>query len=327
MGGDKIGVMIFDSRDADRMDRASQPIYVQNEELCRTFEGEEVCFNNRLNAYMDHCWDGFYTCQKREQRFPTLVYQDADGYNIEYTGTPPKEQEFRLYGRTGSPGFLVTIQYPDAGAYSIYDENKRLVEPTEWDHSTQTWAEVTGPNCGQNRYEGVINRLQFWMTPSCRLSIIPRDAIMLGIRMEFTLDEFFAQGGVVTFADRMAAVLGVHAADIKVVSVYEGSTIVDFFVQQAENVEEALDLDQIAETFTEVVETMDEFMGSPVLNAVANGVPIATPHTPAGDGGVWNTFKNLWEEDEEELLEEPTEKQVSIEVRYRTSAAGGQASQ
>lgn len=169
--------------------------------------------------------------------------------------------------------------------------------------------------------------MQFWMTPGCRLSIIPRDAIMLGIRMEFTLNEFFAQGGVVTFADRMAAVLGIHAADIKVVSVYEGSTIVDFFVQQAENVEEALDLDQVAETFAEVVETMDEFMGSPVLNAVANGVPITTPHTPAGGAGAWNTWKNLWEEDEEELLEEPTEKRVSIEVRYRASTTGDQASQ
>jgi hypothetical protein len=54
---------------------------------------------------------------------------------------------------------------------------------------------------------------------------------MLGIRLEFTVKEFFASGGIVTFADRMAAVLGIHAADIKVVSVYEGSTIVDFFIQ------------------------------------------------------------------------------------------------
>jgi len=85
---------------------------------------------------MDHCWDGFYTCQKREQRFPSLVDQRAAGYTIEYTGTPPVEQEFRLYGKTGSPGFLVSIPYPNAGAYSIYDQNKNLIEPTAWDHST-----------------------------------------------------------------------------------------------------------------------------------------------------------------------------------------------
>jgi len=175
------------------MDRASQPIYIQNEDLCRNFEGSPVCFNNRLNAYMDHCWDGFYACQKREQRFPTLVDLRADGYNIEYTGTPPNEQEFRLYGSSGAPGILITILYPNAGAYSIYDENRNLIEPTDWDHNAETWGAVTGQRgCGENRYEGVINRLQFWLEPECRLFIIPRDAIMLGIRMEFTLQEFFA---------------------------------------------------------------------------------------------------------------------------------------
>lgn len=86
----------------------------------------------------------------------------------------------------------MTINYPIAGAFSIYDENKHLVTPTDWDHNAQTWAEVRGTHCGENRYEGVINRLQFWLSPGCRLFIIPRDAIMLGIRMEFTLDEFFA---------------------------------------------------------------------------------------------------------------------------------------
>jgi len=54
--------MIFDSKDPDRMDRASQPIYIKNDDLCRNQDGESVCFHNRLNAYMDHCWDGFYTC-------------------------------------------------------------------------------------------------------------------------------------------------------------------------------------------------------------------------------------------------------------------------
>lgn len=51
---------------------------------------------------------------------------------------------------------------------------------------------------------------------------------MLGIRLEFTVDEFFASGGIVSFTDRMAGVLGVHRADLKVVAVYEGSTIIEF---------------------------------------------------------------------------------------------------
>ena len=52
-----LGVMLFESQDGDRMDRSAQPIYIQD---------LERGFNNRLNAYMDHTWDGAYTGQKRE---------------------------------------------------------------------------------------------------------------------------------------------------------------------------------------------------------------------------------------------------------------------
>jgi len=40
---------------------------------------------------MDHVWDGFYTGQKRESRFPSLVDAAKGGvYDITYTGTPAK---------------------------------------------------------------------------------------------------------------------------------------------------------------------------------------------------------------------------------------------
>ena len=42
------------------------------------------------------------------------------------------------------------------------------------------------------------------------------------------MDEFFADGGTTTFADRLAASLGIHASQIKVVSVYEGSVVVEY---------------------------------------------------------------------------------------------------
>jgi hypothetical protein len=82
--------------------------------------------------------------------------------------------------------------------------------------------------CGENRYIGVVNVFEFFITPDCPLTIRPRDAIMLGVRLEFTMEEFFATGGVTTFVDRMAAVLGIHKADIKVVNIELGSVLINF---------------------------------------------------------------------------------------------------
>ena len=59
------------------------------------------------------------------------------------------------------------------------------------------------------------------------IRIEPRDAIMTRVRMEWSLDEFYANGGVTRFVDRMAASLGISAHRIKTVAVYEGSTVVD----------------------------------------------------------------------------------------------------
>jgi hypothetical protein len=62
------------------------------------------------------------------------------------------------------------------------------------------------------------------------IKIKPRDAVLSMVRMEWTLDAFFSNGGTTTFADRVAGSLGIHASDIKVVSVYEGSLIVNYEV-------------------------------------------------------------------------------------------------
>ena len=43
--------------------------------------------------------------------------------------------------------------------------------------------------------------------------------------------EFYGtSGGVVSFADRVAFALGIQASQIKVVSVYQGSVVLDYYI-------------------------------------------------------------------------------------------------
>jgi hypothetical protein len=46
--------------------------------------------------------------------------------------------------------------------------------------------------------------------------------------MEWTMDEFFNKGGTTQFIDRVAGSLGIHASTIKIVSVYEGSVVLNY---------------------------------------------------------------------------------------------------
>lgn len=112
--------------DADKQDRSSQPIYLSK-------EGSNQF--NKLNAYMDHCWDGFYTCQKRLQRFHGIVQGGPDAvYNVTYTGTPPEKQLFFLQSNDEEAGATFRIHYPNAKSRSLVRDGK-IIEYNIWDEA------------------------------------------------------------------------------------------------------------------------------------------------------------------------------------------------
>jgi len=48
------------------------------------------------------------------------------------------------------------------------------------------------------------------------------------------MDEFFSGGGTTSFVDRLTSSLGIHASQVKIVSVYEGSLVVNYEVEPEE---------------------------------------------------------------------------------------------
>lgn len=108
----------------------------------------------------------------------------------------------------------------------------------------------------------MVNILEFYITAGCTLEVAPRNAIQTKVRMEWTLEEFFADGGTTTFMDRVAGALGIHASTIKIVSVYEGSTVLDYAVENDDPDELAQLAANQAQAFIDG--TMD--LGSPVTD-------------------------------------------------------------
>lgn len=220
----------FENRDPDFMDRAIQPINI-------TLEGTYML--NVVNAQMDHVWDGFYTGQVRQTRFPAIIDAEAGSvYDIVYTGTPPIKQFFKLENRGTAVGLTVRIAYPSAMSRAIVKDGD-IVEMNTWSDMYKNYGPVRQDFCGENRYTAVDNVLEFYITSGCELKIEERDAIQTKVRMEWTINDFYAKGGTTTFVDRLAASLGIHASSIKIVGVYEGSLIVDYFIYQASGADTA----------------------------------------------------------------------------------------
>jgi len=206
------------------------------------------------------------------------MLETKGNYTVEYTSTPFKLMRYELRADTGI--IKLKVHYWNAGSYEVY-ANGKLVDPTPWDKEIGAQAELTGyKGCGENRYVGVQNFLEFMMTPYCLIEIKPVDAILSNVRMEWTMDEFYGAGGVTSFVDRVSAALGIHASQMKVVAVYTGSVVVDYEIEPDESSEDsAAELRSIEATLNTLVAAGDSSFGAPVLSASTNGEAVVEDPT------------------------------------------------
>jgi hypothetical protein len=102
--------------------------------------------------------------------------------------------------------------------------------------------------------------------------IEPVDAIMSTVRLDWTTDEFFADGGTTEFIDRLAGSLGIHASEIKVAAVWEGSVYVEFIITPSD---EDTDIEELEATLYEMIESGEIDLGAPILSyGTSDGVTV-----------------------------------------------------
>ena len=82
--------------------------------------------------------------------------------------------------------------------------------------------------------------------------------------MEWTFEAFFANGGSTSFIDRVAGSLGIHASTIKIVSVYEGSLVVEYDVVHPKN--DPNELQKLSAKQTQLYAEGKMNLGGPILD-------------------------------------------------------------
>jgi hypothetical protein len=144
-----------------------QPVYI-------SLNGTKMA--NKLNSMMDHVWDGFYSGQKRLSRFPGLIDGNQGVYNLTFTGSPAKKMTFTYFAQNKSGGMTLRIAYPSTVSRSLMKDGKKI-EYTKWNETLHMYGPITQSYCGENRYIGVKNIFEFYLTTDCKIQIVPRDAI------------------------------------------------------------------------------------------------------------------------------------------------------
>ena len=107
-------------------------------------------------------------------RFPAAILTGQD-YTLEFSGTPPQKIRIKLEAAVGAT--KIKIPYPVAGTYGVSKRNDKKeyarVTENKWDDSIQAQALISkkSGSCGENRYVGVENYLEFYIEPGCDLKI------------------------------------------------------------------------------------------------------------------------------------------------------------
>jgi len=105
------------------------------------------------------------------------------------------------------------------------------------------------------------------------------------------MTEFFASGGTTKFVDRLASTLGIFASQIKIVSLFEGSLVVDYDILSASDdtnsEDELVELQAIQTAQTEAMATGTLDLGAPIVDSnvdggsvIQNGVVTAKDYEP-----------------------------------------------
>jgi hypothetical protein len=107
-------------------------------------------------------------------------------YELNYKSTPPKNQKFTY--RSDSTSVTIRIKYPKAGVYIIKDVNGKEIKANTWNTTIQAPGLIREAYCGENRYVGVVNILEFYLTKGCTIFVEPIDSIQASVRMNWTLN-------------------------------------------------------------------------------------------------------------------------------------------
>lgn len=115
--------------------------------------------------------------------------------------------------------------------------------------------------------------------------------------MEWSLSEFYSEGGTTRFVDRLAASLGINANRIKTIAVYEGSVVVDFVIEADENEtteEAAASLSAIKTQLVVAADSGTLDLGAPIMGLQgSDGEVLAGDPIPDAPGATTNNAQNF----------------------------------
>ena len=146
--------------------------------------------------------------------------------NMQYQLSSYQNKDWAVFQtQNQDPATLVTIVGSQQKEPIVIRENETL----DWS--------LYENDCGAHVYFPS-NTTIFWLQnnrPNCIVKVKQINTVNINMRLDINVADFYRNIGISNFIDNMAALLGVHPSQMKVVGVREGSTIIDWYIKNDED--------------------------------------------------------------------------------------------
>ena len=214
---------------------------------------------------------------------------------LEYSATMPSGILYKLSAPTETDYIIVKLRSENPAPMFLKKQNNRIANGILGANNEYSFEAPF--SCGQNfifRENDQTNTIVFLITAEqdCEITVENNNVIELTAKLAVAVADFYSNDGPTTFVQNMAALLGVSFDRVRIVRVYEGSTIVEFvvtsslpFVDSDENNNTATaELSIIGDKFLSDAQTSTLNFGGTVEEVTKGKILLFNEEAGDGDG-------------------------------------------
>ena len=229
----EFGLLSFESLDDDFETRVFAPV---------TVDGPDIGTSNTLYNYKDYYWTSFW----RSDLFPSVfnaAVRSGQRYEISSSGTFATKSEFyffkpaHLTGEAVTESWIVVELFPKNSFYLSLSVGGVVISPETISSTSSINTNAANKVCGTNIYNVETQSIEFILTsdPSCVVTIGQSSVVSFSMRLSISVSDFYDEYGLADFVTMMTAFLGLEYSQLRIASVQEGSTILNFHILETQD--------------------------------------------------------------------------------------------
>lgn len=176
--------------------------------------------------------DKYKNIADNDGAFPVIVKKKSY-HHLKFSQSFANNNLYKLDSKDNSAWGIFYVHSEDP-ATLVTKVNNKIITPLILEEGDQIDLETHKKQCGAYYYIPKEQKIYWIMNsnPKCLVTIHKTDSVFLTIHMEGSIAEFYENMGTAAFIDKIAALLGIHPSELKIVGLRVGSVIVDTFIEE-----------------------------------------------------------------------------------------------